>query len=176
MKNRNNNLGFTHFELIFTIFVTSILAGLAIPSLASLSQNSRSSAYSAEIFSSLLLARSEAVTRGLPVSICAMPPSQAQECAKGAEVNWANGWLVFVDASGELGRADAEDEILRVNPAFEGGADLIGNLSAVSYASTGNLASTTLRLELRVTGCLQDSNRNLLVPLSGHPYVQKAEC
>ncbi|WP_330924175.1 GspH/FimT family pseudopilin [Candidatus Sororendozoicomonas aggregata] len=102
--------GFTLPELVTTLAVAAILVSLAAPSMKSLLADRRIAAVTQQLYGSILLARSEAVTRGMNVSICRA--SGIADCASEGD-NWASGWLIFVDGDSN-GLLDAGDELLRV--------------------------------------------------------------
>jgi type IV fimbrial biogenesis protein FimT len=62
--------GFTLVELMVTMAVVGILAAIAAPAMTSLINGNRLSGTTGELTASLQLARSEAVRRSAPVTIC----------------------------------------------------------------------------------------------------------
>ncbi len=101
--------GFTLPELVTTLAVAAILVSLAAPSMKSVLADRRIAAVTQQLYGSIVLARSEAVTRGMNVSICRATGTAG--CA-GEGDNWASGWLVFVDGDSN-GILDADDELVR---------------------------------------------------------------
>ena len=71
--------GFTLVELMVTLTVLAILVGVALPSFRDMILNNRRTAIVNDLVSSLLLARSEAIKRGQPVSVCASSPRRQQQ-------------------------------------------------------------------------------------------------
>lgn len=94
--------GFTLLELMVTLAVAAILVTVAVPSMARLMRENQASTTVNELIYALRLARNEAVTRKLPVAVCA---SDGDECTGGND--WDQGWLVFTDPNGN---ADCSDD------------------------------------------------------------------
>ena len=78
------NRGFTIIEMMMTVVILGILAMLAIPSFNDLILSTRIKGGASDIYSALILARSEAIKRGTNVTIT--PTSGL----------WTNGWQVAV--------------------------------------------------------------------------------
>ena len=69
--------GFTLIELMITLLVLAILVTIALPSFRDLVMNTRLSTASSELQTAFGQARSEAVTRRLPITVC---PSDGANC------------------------------------------------------------------------------------------------
>lgn len=115
------SLGFTLIELIVTISIVAILVGMALPGFTSIISSTRLTTYANELVASLNLARSEAVKRGVQVSI-RRKGSTSQ--------NWDSGWDIFTDVDGD-GVFDAADTLLKTYPALTNGFTL--RTGAVGY-------------------------------------------
>jgi len=83
--------GFTLFELVLTLLLVSLLAGLAIPSLAGTLARQRQSAEINALFHAVHLARKESIMRKKVVSLC--PTRDGKACSPGFD--WSRGWLMF---------------------------------------------------------------------------------
>ncbi|WP_020158408.1 GspH/FimT family pseudopilin [Methylobacter marinus] len=140
------NLGVTLIELIVTISIAAILMGIAIPSFTSTIRSNQLTTYANELVASFNLARSEAIKRGVRVSVR----------RKGsASRNWDSGWDIFTDLNGN-GTLDTEDTLLKTYPALTSGFTLRTGANFadfVVYLPTGLLIhisdtfiSDTLRL------------------------------
>ncbi len=117
MKNRTQT-GFTIYELLITLLIVGIIMTIGLPSLSDFTRNSRISSATNDLHSAFLLARSEAPRAKQNVTICATKdPREASPKCEGDE--WHLGWLVFVDADGDLEIDNSADEpILRRFPAL----------------------------------------------------------
>lgn len=119
-----------------TLSILVILVGIAVPSFREMLLDNRRTTTVNELLSNLMLARSEAVKRGRPVSICAAVPGGTASCAGGAD--WSRGWLVFVDADGN-GDIAAVSDVLR-----QSGHDA-ASVGIRIVAATGGPGHFTLR-------------------------------
>lgn len=108
MKKRNR--GFTLLELMATIALAAVLFGLAIPSLGNWIRDSRLTRFSNDFVTASHLARTEAIKRRVPVTICAIDPNDPSSCAANGQFR---GWIVFVDEDGDWDIDAANEEILQ---------------------------------------------------------------
>ena len=125
--------GFTLIELLVTLSVASILLAMAVPSYRVFVQDSLLLTQSNSFSSAMTLAKSEAVKRSSPATIC--PSTNGTGCTGGTV--WSNGWLVFADTNGD-GAVDVGEDIIQVNAALTGGNILqSGARIRVTYAASG---------------------------------------
>ncbi|MDD3652517.1 GspH/FimT family protein, partial [Immundisolibacter sp.] len=85
-------------ELIITLVVLGVLVALGVPAYTEFARNNRRAAVLNEFITSLALARSEAISRGLQVAVC--KTADGTTCG-GNGVHWKQGWLVFVNRDGD---------------------------------------------------------------------------
>ncbi len=135
--------GMTLIELIVVLAIVGILLGVGVPSFIEASKNSKLSAHHNLLVTSLLLARSEAVNNGTPVSVCAR--TSDFECGD----DWSNGWIVFIDGSTRA-KIDSSDTILSIQSpisdsqhitalaSIDGAAASASYRHSISYFFTGS--------------------------------------
>jgi len=166
----------TLVELLFTMAIGGLVLALAIPNFRDFVQNNRAAEEANALVGALALARSEAVSRGVPVSVCASDDNET--CADA--VDWSTGWIVFTDANAPLGTVDdaAEpDTVLRALPALRAGSELTADATFVSYAASGFLASgAEVSFDLEIPYCTGNHNRTITVNLQGRGAVANAAC
>lgn len=143
-SNPKRDSGFTLLELMVAIAIAGVLMAIAIPSFREMIRNNRLTTYANEFVTSLNIARSEAVKRGVPVTV-------RKIAAAGTSTHWGtSGWNVFVDngagANTGNGVLDAGEEILRTYPAFKPSFSLIGNGTVlrdrITYQADGTINNT----------------------------------
>ena len=89
--------GMTAIELLMWLAVAGVVLLIAIPGGSMLIERHRVKAASADLISSLYLARSEAQVRASTVRVC--PSADGRTCR--ADRDWSRGWLVFSDGNGD---------------------------------------------------------------------------
>ena len=112
--------GFTAGELVVTVSVVAILATIAAPSYTALIRTARLTTQIGEFNAALNLARSEAVKRGFPVTLC---PSTTLTSCGASGTQWERGWIAFVDNNNNQ-TVDVGDVVLRASPALTTGYTL----------------------------------------------------
>ncbi len=127
--------GFTMVEVMVTIAVVAILAGIAAPSMIAFVRDSRLRGVSGQLFTDLQFARSEAIRRNRPVLLCAVAG-----CAVPTG-NWAGGWQVCVDADDDLAcdvSSNASPNPLRSRAALDSSVTLTGSTTGLSFRPDGS--------------------------------------
>lgn len=157
---RHNKFGFTLLELLITLAVIGILASVAIPSFFSFIQNSRLTTDINKIVTSLNLARSEAVKRGVNVRVDATDSSDASN-------EWGKGWSVWVDLNGN-NTLDA-DETLSVVQALNNTMELdsAGGGGSFVYQADGSLTGGADALNLCDTERTGEVGRSITINANG---------
>lgn len=88
--------GYSIFDLMVTSAVAGVI-GLGAVGMNGLIQNTRMTAALNQLMGHLNLARSEAIRRGIPVTLC--KTENGVDCASGS--TWHKGWIIFVDANAD---------------------------------------------------------------------------
>lgn len=144
--------GFSIVELMVVVGIVALLAAFAAPNMGAMIRTQRVRSTAFDIFSSLTLARSEAIKRNTNVT---MSPNGS----------WTAGWTV-TDANGnELRRQGSVDAIAVAGPPL------------VTYNGSGRLTGGVVPFQLTadVSGSQQGALfRCVSIDLSGRP-VSKAE-
>ena len=115
--------GFTLIELLVTMSVAVILLTVAVPAFQTFVLNSRRVALANELVLALTYAKSEAVKRGIQVTVC----SRQDDTTCAGSTTWDAGWLVFVDNDddGVIDTGDTPpDVVLQVHPSLPAGSTL----------------------------------------------------
>ncbi len=85
--------GLTLVELMLVLALLGILTVVAVPGFQSLQQRTQMRAEATRLLAALNLARSEAVRRNVPVSLC--PSSFAVSASLDCDGDYSAGWIVF---------------------------------------------------------------------------------
>lgn len=138
-----------------TLLVAGILIGVGVPNMLEFQRNGLMTAAANELVTGVLLARSEAVKRQVPVTVCLSdnPLATTPTCSPNAVGDSATrGFIVWVDENDNVdangapdlsdatdGNAvvDADELVLRRSAAPGGTIRVSANCGYVSYAPTG---------------------------------------
>lgn len=161
--------GFTLIELMISVAIVGILAGVAIPSLTRLIEHQRTASATASLHAHMALARMTAVTRNQRTVLC--PSSDGKACAPGTD--WSTGWMLFSDEDGNK-QPDAMDDILRIDLEPTSRHLRINSTAGrqqLRYLPDGRSAGTNLTLSI----CSKDGTLlgQVIVNNVGRPRSQK---
>ena len=104
--------GLTLIELMVTLVVLSITLVVGAPALQRLIHGNQLRAEAGRLVTAINLARSEAIIRNLPVSLC--PSSTAAAGTATCAGEYAGGWIVFSNADRDRVVDEGTDELIRV--------------------------------------------------------------
>ena len=116
--------GFTLVELMVVITVLAILLVIAVPSFDGIRLSSRLSAYATELMAGSQLARTEAIKRNAPVTMCVS--SNGTSCSGSG--GWELGWIVVSGTT-----------VIRQQPPAAAGYKLseAGGVASLTFEATG---------------------------------------
>jgi type IV fimbrial biogenesis protein FimT len=144
--------GFTLIEMLVTIAVFAILAAIAVPSFSNLIASQRAKATASELFATLSLARSAAITRNTNVTVS---PKTG---------NWQNGWQVL----------DPANNVLDDRGSVKG-VTISGAPNSVVYRVSGRIQTGIApKFVITATSGSSSSNQCVSIDLSGRPYMKAA--
>jgi len=150
---RRAESGFTLPELMIVLAVAGILAALAVPSFQSLTQSQQAKNASFELFSSLSLARSEAIKHNGNVTLTANA------------AGWGQGWTITKVL------ADGTTVTIKSQTALKGVGITLGPASVV-YARTGR-AAPAATFQIDVSPVDTGLRRCIYIGLTGMPRSVK---
>jgi len=161
--------------------IIGILTAIGVPSFKYVTASNRISSEINGLLGDMQFARSQAIKQGLTVTICTSSNStQANpSCNTGGAANvWNTGWIVFLDSNNNQ-QVDAGEQVIRVQPAFNGTDTLqsMGSLAAVTYNRLGYAPTwngQTINIALHDANTLSTYTRCLAITASGSVSTEKA--
>ena len=128
--------GFTLIELAIVVAIVAILCRVATPGLSRTAAARALAAQSSEFMAALRFARSEALKRGMPVTVCASAPAGPLACQGLRAADWRSGWIVFADHD-RRGLLDPRDPVLRVQQPLLRSGGVAGTRGSISFTAAG---------------------------------------
>ncbi len=144
--------GFTLWELMIALAVAGIVLGIGVPSFREFVRNGAMTAEANDLVTGLLLARSEAIKRQSPVTLCATADANAETPA--CSTSW-KGFVVFADANGNAAVDGGEQVLLRREAAGAPLGAWIDGGGYVLYGANG--------FKRKADGKAEDSAANVLL-------------
>lgn len=114
--------GFTLIELMITLAIVAIVASLGTPSLRQFIQNAKINTATNDLVSALHVARTQAIREGQFGCVCpSSTASDAVPACLAVSVNnpWEQGWIAFLDSTGNCTFEAATDVLLKVKDTSE---------------------------------------------------------
>jgi type IV fimbrial biogenesis protein FimT len=140
--------GFTLIEALTTTAVICLAAAISLPSLAAMITHHRVITTSNALVTDLNLARSHAINRREPVTIC--PSSNMTTCSQNKD--WSMGWIIFMARNGRKQPGTSEDivwiENRRANPRVRIFAS--SGRDVIRYLADGRSSGTNVTLRICV--------------------------
>ncbi len=166
--------GLTLVELMVTLAVAITLLAIGIPAFQGIEANSRAAAQANALVTALTLARSEAVGRATPMTVCAA--ASATACAADS-TGWVGGWLVFSDFDQDASTL-AADEIVKVfdRPRGNPVITVTPARAFLRFNTRGeNAAGEAVAIRLEQTGTTSSQDRCIRVAASGQITTTRVE-
>lgn len=165
--------GMTLPELLITLSITAILMSVAAPSMRSLIASQRVSSIAQDVYGSFAFARSEAVKRRSPISIC--HSVNGSFCHDNGD-DWGGGWLVFTDADSD-GTLETGDTLIRVFEALPEVVGLQWNRGANAGFNSKGHARKAGTFTLCEQGASDTYVREIILSLTGRMRVaERGSC
>lgn len=160
---KNKEQGFSLVELIVTMIVLALLAGVAVPSFINTIQNTRATSLANSFVTTLNYARSEAIKRNRQINLC--PGTNASTC----NGNWTAGWMVTIDGT---------TTVLRTFDAPDNGATITLSVASVGFDGRGILAddSSAAVFKTRYRSCPDEEARVITVSVAGQVSIARESC
>lgn len=164
--------GVSLLELMVALSVLGVLLAIGVPSYTSITRDNQIAAQSSNLLQAITLARSEALKRGLRVSVCPIANDNTTTCLTAND--WAGGWMIFEDDFGGAGAVDPGDRTLQLF-APAAGIQITATAAAVVFLPS---AAVQGRVEFDVTknGCTGTQKRNVSVETTGRTSATRKAC
>ncbi|MDO9434349.1 MAG: GspH/FimT family pseudopilin [Hydrogenophaga sp.] len=130
---RGRHAGFTLIELMVGVAIMAVLLVVGVPSFQSAIASNRLTSSTNDMVSALALARTEAIRRGVRVTVC--KSANTTQCTTAG--NWAQGWIIFVDTTRSTTNAavDSGETILASNAATTTNIVMVGSGGVPNFVS-----------------------------------------
>ena len=156
MVTRRGEAGFTAAEILVVITIVGILAAIAIPSLSNLLQTQAVRSASYDLTADLTYARSEAISRGVNVSVV-------------GTTNYMSGWSI-TESGGNT--------TLRSQGSRDSKITFVANMGTVTFDRTGRITTGAAQWEIKPTATTAQDYQKRCIKLdpSGRPRTNEGVC
>jgi type IV fimbrial biogenesis protein FimT len=178
--------GFTLIELMVTVTVLAILLSIGIPSFSDVIRNNRTAAATNSLVTSLNFARSEALKRGMPVTVCPANDAVNPTDCDGNSTGWDKGWLVFSDGTTPVGSFNpgvGGDAIVQATAAPQNQMQITTDVAFVTFSAGGERLNSPpsgpkaeLMFEVKNTKCTDKNLRQVNISRIGRISMTKVDC
>ncbi|MBU2863877.1 GspH/FimT family pseudopilin [Reinekea forsetii] len=181
--------GFTLVELLVTLIIIAIVAMFGAPSFRNVMVNSQIDSNLNSVRSSLIYARSEAVSKSRFITVCMS--ADGQTCVNAGAADWGSaGWIVWHDrdndgvfednANADLCELDLDDCILRVFGPLEGDSTMVeaNGLYRVVFSPQGQLnipAAGGVAFSMQISNCGEGQERDITISQVGRTTTSQGD-
>lgn len=167
--------GFTMIELMVTVAVMATILALAAPNFRDFIINNRLTAQINDLVADISLARSEAASRGIRVTVCAS--ADLNSCTGSGDA-WQGGRIVFIDTNAN-GTRESTEQILKRTESVGGSRTLVAsgfpNTYFLSFRPYGGLLPATGGT-FKLCDPAVGTGRTVVVAATGRPSASKVAC
>lgn len=167
---------FTLVEVLIVVVMAAIILSLGVPAFRGFIQNNYSVSISNNLDAALRYARSEAIRRNNPVTICATADSNFSSCGSA----WNLGWIIFNDINGDSLLTSGQDTILRVERLTGSNASVVPSTgtNTITYNNAGfpNANASNVTFTISATGCTGNYARTINISVTGLLTIAPASC
>ena len=171
--------GFSLTEIIITLMVLGILAGIAVPSIQSFVEANRLTAAANDLLADISTARTESMKRqgGAVGRVVICASTSGADCTT-ASTNWNSGWILFWDQDSSGTFSTASNDILikrhEVLPSSVTAATIPAGILSLQFNQVGSLASAA-NTGIQFTNTKINKNRVVCLNPTGQVTV-RATC
>ncbi len=174
-----NQKAFTLIELMVTITVLGLVAGMAIPGFNKMIANNRSVTLGEDFASMINFGRSASLKHGKRISLCAS--SDGLTCSG----VWTDGYMVFEDgAASDTVAPPVVGNVLKVSGkpdsqaviSVKSGAAVLTFLRFTGLGTLARVNPDPLEIKVSVQKCTSTSARLIRVGLSGMVSIERTGC
>jgi prepilin-type N-terminal cleavage/methylation domain-containing protein len=155
--NTRQQHGFTLWELLMTLLVAGILLGIGVPNVMEFQRNGAMTAAANNLITGVLMARTEAIKRQAPVTLCLSdnPTAVNPVCQPAPVADSTRGFIVWVD---ENNNVDAQGARILID-ATDGNAVVdpgeLVLMQSVEFTDTMRVSTTCGYVSFAPTGFLR---------------------
>lgn len=159
----NKQSGFTLVETIVVVAIIAIVMSYAVPAYNRFVAQNKVQSFAYALAADLQYARSEAIRRGVDVTVCAASQSTATACGTAAQ--WNQNWILILAGGASAGT------VLKVHQA-EAGAVASASLAGLRFAPSGQVksAASNVRLASNQVMSFRNSEGDVSATVTIAPY------